>query len=796
MTSSNSIVAAGERIGRYRIIDRLGAGGMGTVYRAHDETLGRDVALKLLPEAMTSDPAARARLEREARIAATLNHPGICTIHEIGEDRGRVYIAMELVEGKTLKSVIGSGLPPETAANYGTQIADALAHAHERGVVHRDLKAANVVVTPEGRVKVLDFGIAKRVMEPAGAADPSITTETTISTPGWVVGTPQYLPPEVLRGGTADARSDLWSLGVLLYEMVSGAQPFGGTTVPDLAAAILNTPSPPLSPKVPAGLRAVIARLLSKDPVHRYQTAAEVRAALSTVEIDSGAMPLPARRPSALKGALIALGAVAGLVALYCGFLLLRGAESGRGEGPSHNIRALAVLPLTNLSGDPAQEYFADGMTEELITQLAPIRGLTVISRTSVMQYKGTKKTIPQIARELNVDGIVEGSVLRSGNQVRITAQLIDAPKDRHVWAESYERDLANVLALQGEVASDIASKIQMQLSPPEQERLHRGRAVDPEAYDLYLRARYDASTLSDEGVRRAIGYYQSVIERMPRSARAYSGIADAYLILAQINGTVSFEEALPKVVENAQKAIDFDSESSEANASMAIAVLWGRRDWKGAEERFKRAIEINPGYPSARIAYSALLCAQGRFDEGLEQARRAVELDPMSLFINHTYGWDLWLARRLGDAKAQAEKSLSIDPHFIPAGALKIRIAEFEERYADAIAMHRDPRFPWSRSPAFYAQLQRAFAAHGGAGYWQTQLDSAQAAGNRFHSAWMITAANAHLGRKDAAFRELRRAIDDHEGDMLFLKVDGGLDPLHGDPRFARMVRAIGLEP
>ena len=331
-----------------------------------------------------------------------------------------------------------------------------------------------------------------------------------------------------------------------------------------------------------------------------------------------------------------------------------------------------------------------------------------------------------------------------------------------------------------------------MQLTARVQQRM-RG-AVDPQAYELYLRARYDVSTLSDEAVRRGIGYFQRVIELQPEAARAYSGIADAYLILAQVNGTVSFEEALPKVVENAQKAIDLDPESPEANTSMAIAMLWGRRDWRGAEERFKRAIEINPGYPSARIAYSALLAAEGRFDEGLAQAQRAVELDPMSLFINHTYGWDLWLARRLGDAKAQAEKLLSIDPHFIPAGALKIRIAEFESRYEDAIAMHQDPRFPWSRSPAFYAQLQRAFAEHGGAGYWQTQLDSARTGG--VHSAWMITAANAHLGHKDEAFRVLRRAIDDHEGDMLFLKVDGGLDPLHGDPRFAAMVRLVGLEP
>ena len=723
-------------------------------------------------------------------MASALNHPNICTIYEVGEEAGRGYIAMELAEGKSLRDLIPpGGLDPAEVVRLGAQMADALSHAHEVGVIHRDLKTANVMVTPGGRVKVLDFGLARRELR----SDPVSLSADTVAGPGLVVGTPQYMAPEVLLGGRADARSDLWALGIVLHELASGTVPFQGPSVVALCDAILHQPPAALPERAPPGLRAVIERLLEKDPHRRYRTAGEVRAVLESLRPQ---MTLAAAQASGRRRWLLGTGAGVAAVAIVWLLVWLAPVDLGRLPGAGAQapaIRSLAVLPLANLSGDPSQEFFADGMTEELITQLAPIDSLKVISRTSVMQYKGTKKTIPQIARELGVGGIVEGSVMRSGDRVRITAQLIDAPRDRHLWAQSYERDLKDVLGLQREVARDITAHIRLSLSPSQSRRLTTRAEVDPEAYDLYLRGRYDWSTLSDAGVRRAIGYYQQAIARNPRDARSYSGISDAYIVLAQVVGTMTFDEALPRSKAAAEKALALDPSLSEAHASMAAALLWHDRDWAGAERHVQEALRLNPGYPGAHLVYNVLLRATGRHAQSVAEARRAIELDPLSLINNFDLAWSYYQWHRFDEAIAQVRRTLEIDPRFFLAWIVQARIEERLGRFAEAIK-HQP-----ALGPELADRFLKAYQSGGAQGYWQAQLALSRAPlpGPMRRSQTWLAYVFAGLGQRDSAFAALDRAFEQHEGDLLLLQ--GGLGarpaarrPSHGGADSTDGARAV----
>src|SRR2546422_5042562 len=461
---------------------------MGIVYRAHDTQLDRDVAFKLLPDESVGSEAARSRLLREARTASALSHPHICHVYEAGEADDHVYIAMELLDGQALSDAIPpQGLPLETILRIGTQIAEALAHAHGKGVVHRDLKANNVIITQEGRAVVLDFGLAKRerIEEEGSSKLLSIAPTAT----GVVMGTPAYLSPEVLQGESATAQSDIWALGVVLYDMASGELPFHGRSIAELCSAILKDPPEPLPERVHSGLRAIIQRCLAKEPSQRFKRASEVQAALQALQPGSG----PAGRPTHTRWgrlALYAAGVGVTAVTVLLATEVIRWRGQGDGGSSGARIRSLAVLPLANLSGDPRQEYFADGLTDELIADLAAIKSLKVISRTSAMRYRGASKPLPEIARELGVDGIVEGSVLRSNDRVRIKVQLIEAAKDRNLWSQSYDRDMRNVLDMQSEVGRDIAERIDVQISPREQRRITSPRPVNPQAYELYLRGR------------------------------------------------------------------------------------------------------------------------------------------------------------------------------------------------------------------------------------------------------------------------------------------------------------------
>jgi TolB-like protein/lipoprotein NlpI len=784
----------GQQLGHYRILEKIGAGGMGEVYRAHDEQLDRDVALKVLPAHTLTDEIARARLLREARAAAALNHPHICTIHEVGEAGGQAYIAMELVEGKPLSALVpGQGLPVETVLRFGSQIADALAHAHERRIVHRDLKSANVVITPEGRAKVLDFGLAKRISGEE-LAEATTRSQASLTQAGALIGTVPYMAPEQLRGQPADARSDVWALGVVLYEMVAGARPFQGQTSFELSSAILNQVPPPLSPAVPTELRAVIERCLAKEPGQRYQQGSEVRAALEAVQSGAAIPAWPAwkyalsrRRWLVLAAALAAVFAV--LAALN--FERLR----TRLTGGAPRIQSLAVLPLENLSGDKEQDYFADGMTEELITNLAKISALKVISRTSMMQYKGTKKPLPQIAKELNVDAIIEGSVLREGGQVRITAQLIQASTDQHLWAESYQRDLRGVLALQGEIASVIAEKVRAALTPTERARLTSARPVNPEAYEAYLKGMQHWYKVTPQDIDTALEYFEMALKKDPNYAPAHSGVALVWIGRQQMGYTAP-REAGPKAKAAALKAVELDNTLAEAHFSLANVNLFYEWDWAGAEVEFKRAIELNPNYPDAWALYPHYLMIMKRPEEAMAQSQRALELDPFNAHFQALHAARLEWAGRYDEAIVQFRKALRMSPGLAWAhwmlSVIFLRKAMYEESLAETKACYY-----YVGDREVEEALTQGYAQSGYRGAMRRAADILAA---RSRKTYVIPSDVATLyvgaGEKAQALEWLEKGVEVRDGNMSCVNVDPTYDTLHNTPRFQDLLRRMNFPP
>jgi TolB-like protein len=571
----------------------------------------------------------------------------------------------------------------------------------------------------------------------------------------------------------------------------------------ELTGAILNETPTPLSARIPTGFQAVVARCLAKEPSVRYHTASEVRAALEALEaLNPGAGRPRAEAPSRrlwMAGAGVLAVALALTLALRTEDIrrwIAGGAAGVAASGPAR-IGSLAVLPLVNLSGDPAQEYFADGMTEELITDLASIRSLRVISRTSSMVFKQSKKSLGEIAAQLHVDAIVEGSVLRAGDRVRITAQLIQASEDRHLWANSYEREVSDVLSLQGEVARDIAEEIRLQVSPQEMTRMIRHRPVNPEAYELYLRGRYDWSKASEESVRKGIEYYKKALALDPGDARYSSGLADAYLLQTQVLGVLAPREGMARAKEYARRALAEDDSSAEAHTSMAVALFFGDWNWTDAERHVRLAIQLNPGYSTAHLVYSAILTAGGRVDEALEQDRLARELDPLSLFVNWNSSNTLFHARRYDEAIARAKHAAELDPtSLLPQGSLS-RIAEEQGHYEESLDILEKGVPPRAGGKAAVAMLREAYRAGGAAGYWRKMLEL-ETGGNpaKGKNQMRLAVIYARLEDRENALASLERALVQHSGDMVFVNVEPSFDPLRGEPRFQAVVRRVGALP
>jgi eukaryotic-like serine/threonine-protein kinase len=792
---SSAIPTVGQVFGHYRIVNQVGAGGMGVVYRAHDERLDRDVALKVLSPGVLSDEKARKRFRNEALALAKLNHPNIATIHDFDTEAGFDFLVMEYVHGMTLAERLRSGpLAEKEIFALGEQIAKGLSRAHDIGIVHRDLKPGNVIITPAGEVKLLDFGISV-LLEPTSETKDTINAQDPF-------GTLPYMAPEQLRGEPIDGRCDIYAAGVVLYEIATGQLPFAGKLSSALVDDILHKPATQpqsINPRISLGLANIILKCLEKDPEHRYQSAKELVVDLRRMMTASiFVVPVPKTTFAAGSRRFLTLIVIALLVLLALFWALTvahRRAVHVSGPAASTHISSLAVLPLDNLSADPAQEYFTDGMTEELISALSQISSLRVISRTSVMQYKGVRKPLPQIARELGVDGIVAGSVAHNADskRVRITAELTDAATDKNLWSQSYERDLRDVFALQDDVARNIAFQIRVQLTPQEQERLSNSRSVNSEGYGDYLKGRYHWSKGTEEELRQAKKFFEEATTIDPSYAPPYAGLADYYWVTDELDPRVAKSKAKDYVL----KALALDGDMADAHTTFGAIKFYGDWDWAGAEKEFKRAIVLNPSHAEAHEMYSVFLSAMGRADEAISEIRTAQQLDPLALEPSMIAGRTLYYARQYDRAIEQCRNALKLDPSSISAhdclGEAYLGMRAFE----NAIAEFRVVASGSHGDPVRLAGLGRAYALAGKRAQAEEVLAKLRKASQAHYvPPYFFSVIHTALGNKDEAFSWLTKAYTEHDSYLARLRVDVAMDPLRSDQRFTKLLQQMRLAP
>jgi serine/threonine protein kinase/tetratricopeptide (TPR) repeat protein len=741
----------------FRLLEELGQGGGGRVWRALDTKLDREVAVKMLPAELAEVPDRLVRFESEARAIAALNHPNIVTIYSVEEVDGVHFIVMELIRGRTLAQLLPEGgMPLEAIFQVVLPLIHAINAAHERGVVHRDLKPSNIMVGENGRVKVLDFGLAKVVEQRAVSLSTDSPTETLTGEKS-ISGTLPYMSPEQVEGKELDQRSDIFSMGVILYELATGQRPFQGENSARLLATILrDTPKPitVINPRLPRQLERIIRHSVEKEPERRFQTVLDLRNELEALRDELGSWTRP-------------------------------GVTTGLGErSRAEDLRMVAVLPLDNLSGDPEQEFFADGMTEALITNLAKIGALKVISRTSVMQYKGVKKPVREIAKELGVGAIVEGSVLRAGERLRITAQLIHAPTDEHLWAESYERGLGDVLALQSDVAQAIAREVQVKLTPQEESRLASAGTVNPDAHEACLRGRFFWHLRTPDSVKKGLECFQRAIALDANFAPAYTGIADSNIVDGGRFLAVQPNVAYSRAREAALKALELDDELAEAHTSYAAVLTDYDWDWIGAEREYRRAIELNPSYVTAHAWYAEHLSRMGRHEEAILEAKLARELDPLSLISNVIVAWILFFARRYDEAIEHCNKTLELDPNYATAHRILGWTYEETGQFAAAIKAHAKAAALSGDSPNFRGQLGRAYALAGRIDEAREILDELKELSTRTPIS------------KDQALEWLAKAVDERSDHAPYLMVNPRVDPLRSVPRFQKLLDRMGLPP
>jgi len=761
----------GKTVSHYRILEKIGSGGMGEVYLADDTKLDRKVAIKFLPERFTKDKENIERFEREAKAAAALIHPNIVTIHDVIEEEGQVCIVMEYVQGESLRAKIDKGVSDLVEIlDIAKQICNGLAKAHQADIVHRDIKPENILIDKDGRVKILDFGLAKL----KGVS--RLTKETS------TYGTIQYMSPEQLQGKEVDNRSDIWSLGVVLYEMLTGELPFKGEYESAVHYAILNE-QPELLKDITTRYFLNIEKFLAKEPNKRLKNCREVLRELDNLDT---ADPKKRKR----KKVYLTIGIFVITILIIASVFL----TSPR-EDVDKSIKSLAVLPLENLSNDPTQEYFVDGITDLLISELAQISALKVISRTSVMEYKGIHKSLTKIAEELKVDAIVEGTVFSDGERVRISTQLIRAADDRHLWAEKYEYDLTNIFSLQSEVAQAIAGAVEVKLTDQEKARITSVRHVDPETYQLYLKGRHHWNERSKEGILKAIGYFKQAIEKDSNYAAAHAGLADCYMVEPAYYMELP-NNAYPQARVAALKALEIDNTLAEAYVSLAAIKHNFDWAWSDAEKLYKQAIELNQNYATAHQWYGELLLHTGRFDEALIEFDRAYEIDPLSQIKNCWRGTIYYYTREYYTAVTEFKKAIELYPKFTYTN-LFIGLAYSQlNMHEDAIRSMQNLKTiadnPRSNAYLAYAYIKanqhvQAHQLHNSL----LQLSKKELIPYAFSVAFL------YFGLKDydQVFHWLEIAYKEHDYDLNFIKIEPIFDPIRSDPRFIGLLNKMGLD-
>jgi len=741
----------GQTVSHYKILDKLGEGGMGEVYLAEDTSLGRKVAVKFLSSDKAADQESRQRFVHEARAQAMLSHPNIATFHEVGEMQDKVFIVMEYIEGRPLSHLAaGEKLSLPEILDLAVQVGEGLQAAHEKGITHRDIKPENVLVTSKHHAKITDFGLAKW----KGAS--------TLTQTGARMGTAFYMSPEQVEGKNVDHRTDIFSLGTILYELLCARRPFEGDTDTAIFYDLINTQPQPLARfarNIPEKLEQIVFKCLAKKPEERYQHIDELLVDLRSVKkkLETG----------------------------------LSASETSK----STAAPSIAVLPFTNMSSEPENEYFSDGLTEEIIAHLAKIRALKVISRTSVMRYKQTAKPLKLIATELGVRHILEGSVRKQGNHLRITAQLVDALEDSHLWAETYRGTVEDVFDIQEKVAAEIAEALKLKLSPQEQRNLEKRQTENTEAYQLYLKGRFFWNKRTEESLKKGIEYFEQAIEKDPVYALAYTGLADSYNVLTAFT-LIAPNEAVPRIRKAALKALEIDEALAEAHISQAWLRACFDWDWGAAEQEFKLGIELNPNYATGHHWYSLFLTCLGRFDEAVAVIKKALKLDPFSLIINTNAGWWVnYFARQFDQAIDQLQRTLEMDANFTQAHyGLALAYNEIG-KYSEAIGECQKAQQLSGGWLEMTAALGYSQALAGNRKAAEKILEELKEVLARRHvSSYSIALLHLVLGEKEQALEWLERAYEEKAFFMVWLKVDPRLDILRSEPRFVSLLQKMGF--